>query len=242
MNNGIVCIIDALATKGVWSIDEPLVYLSKLKRVHLQLDKIIRHFKTLRSPHKLEYITFSDTIILTLTFKGYPNEAAIPMFVRAIDGVFSTCFAEDLLMRGAISFGKFIKRKNILTGPAIDDAAFWHEKPQMVGCALTPNTTLLYDYGIDSINRDPNQPYNYSQHALKFDVQLKEGRRYNLYTVNWPLSTYKAFIPLGEPGPLLRMKAILGKYPIPAEAYQKHLNTIAFFEYSIHQAKLDKHI
>jgi len=242
MQHGIVCIIDALATKGVWSIDEPNNYLRKLNRIHKQLDEYIKYFKSLRSPHKLEYITFSDTIIITLTLSGFPNETSIPMMVRAIDGVFSTCFAEDLLMRGAISFGKFIKRKNILIGPAVDDAALWHDKAQVIGCVLTPNTTILYESGIDYMMRDPNQTYDYSQHAIKYNVPFKESKTYLLYMVNWPLSMYKAFAPLGPPDPILRFKGILGKYQIPAEAYQKHLNTISFFEYSINQAKLDKHI
>lgn len=235
MNTGIVCVLDALATKGVWSIDEPTIYLKKMQKVHSAIRDMKSYSKGLTSSFVLDYITFSDTIIITIYMKEYQNETILPYFVRMIDGVYSTCLSEDLLMRGAISYGKFIKRKNIVIGPAIDDAAFWHDKAQLVGCVLTPNTTLLYDSGIDYVNRNPHENYDYSQHAIKYLTPFKDGHSYDLYNVNWPLSTYKAFQPLGEPDSITRLKGILGKYPIPPEAYIKHLNTLDFFNYSINK-------
>lgn len=234
MNTGTVCVLDALATKGVWSIDEPTIYLEKMERIHNKLEEMQTYLKSLSSIMIMEYLTFSDTIIITLHPEGYPNEAIIPYFVRIIDGLYSHCLAESLFMRGAISYGKFIKKSNIIIGPAIDDAAYWHDKAQLIGCVLTPNATLMYDSGINYVNRNPHEEgYDYSQHAIKYLTPFKDNKSYDLYNVNWPLSFYKTLSPLGEPDPLTRLKSTLGEYPIPADAYSKHLNTIAFFNDSI---------
>ncbi|MXV49512.1 hypothetical protein GS399_00890 [Pedobacter sp. HMF7647] len=235
MNTGIVCILDALATKGVWSIDEPATYLQKLKRVHNSIFDVKNYVINQGYPFIVDYLTFSDTIIITLQWNKFEDETLIPYVVRLIDGVLSTCLAENLLMRGALSFGKFIKEDNIIIGPAIDDAAYWHDKAQLIGCVLTPNTTLLYDSGIEYIEKNHHEDHDYRQHAIKYKTPFKNNTIYDLYNVNWPLSTYKAFKPLGDPAPLIRVKSILGRYPIPAEAYNKHENTISFFNYCIEQ-------
>jgi hypothetical protein len=233
MKTGIVCVLDALGTKGVWSIDDPETYLNKLRAVHKTLIDLKDHGLKSGYPYILDYITFSDTIIITFHWDGVETEAMIPYIVRMIDGLYSSCLAEDLLMRGAMSYGRFIKEENIIIGPAIDDAASWHDKAQLVGCVLTPNTTLLYDSGIDYVERNPHTDYDYRQHAIKYKTPFKGGVAYDLYNVNWPLSTYKALNPLGAPSPLTRIKARLGKYPIPADAFNKHENTIDFFNYSV---------
>ena len=64
---------------------------------------------------------------------------------------------------------------------------------------------------------------------------MKNGLTYDLYQVNWPLSYHKALKDLSPPDTLLMLKQTLGKYPIPAEAYEKHQNTLAFYMSSLKQ-------
>jgi len=238
MKTGIVCVLDALATKGAWSIDEPNVYIKKMRQIHLKLNEMKAYMKSVSRVLVLEVVTFSDTIIITLYSRNEFIPALLPYFVRSIDGIFSFCFAENLLMRGAISYGKFIKRQNIIIGPAIDDAAFWHDKGQLIGCVLTPNTSLLYDTGLDYIIHNPIDKYDNSQHAIKYNTPFKDGKMYELYNVNWPLSAFKAISSVERRNPLFWLKDTLGAYPIPPDAYNKHLNTIEFYNYSIKEAEI----
>ncbi len=242
MVTGIVCVLDALGTKGIWSIDEPEIYLTKLRAIHDNLSQVKEYVNQLQTPLTWNFNTFSDTIIITTHWGGIENETMIPIMARAIDGLFSHCLAQDLLMRGAMSYGKFIQENNIIVGPAIDDAAQWHDKAQLVGCLLTPNTTLLYDCGLDRWNRNPYESYDYSQYGIKYKTPCKGNLNYDVYQVNWPLSYAKALIPLGKPSLNLRLKETLGKYPIPAEAFNKHENTLAFFEYSLAKSSLDQYL
>lgn len=236
MNKGVICILDALGTKGVWNIQEPLAYLEKIKEVHSMLEELKLYSLKLPSPYILDYITFSDTIIISIHSEIIKSDLIIPIFTRMIDGCFTRCLEQGLLMRGAISYGDFIKSNNAIIGPAIDDAATWHDKAQLIGCILTPHTSLLYDFALYYLKQYLNEDYDYSQHAIRYATPFKD-RHYDLYNMNWPLSYFKAINPLGEPQPLIRLKSSLGEYPIPPDAYIKHQNTIEFFNYSINQRK-----
>lgn len=235
METGVVCVLDALGTKGVWSIDDPVSYLQKLSAIHNVLDDIKNRYDSEGTTAKFNFITFSDTIIITAHIEGHQDETLIPLMARAIDGLFSHCLSYDLLMRGALSYGSFIQQDRIIIGPAIDDAAHWHDQAQLVGCLLTPNTTLLCDVGLDRWSRNPYNNYDYSQHVVKYQTPVKAGGLYELYQVNWPLSFHKALKDISQRDTIVVLKESLGKYPIPAEAYKKHENTIEFFRYSLSQ-------
>lgn len=136
MEQGIVCIIDALGTKGIWNITEPESYLKNLEFVY----SVLNEAKEKTNPNlEFDYLAFSDTIILLLKFRGLkthdnqPPFTLIPRFARIMDGVFTICFSKGLFMRGAISCGDYIKKGTIIIGPAIDDAASLYEKTEMMG-------------------------------------------------------------------------------------------------------------
>lgn len=239
MVTGIVCVLDALGTKGVWQIDEPEKYLEKIEKIYNDLDRLKDYGQQQNEDILLDYITFSDTIIVTLHYKDYESESIIPPFARMIDGLYSLCLAENLFMRGAISYGKFIKKGNSIIGPAIDDAAYWHDKAQFIGCILTPSTSLLIEYGLDYWLRNPYSDYDYSQHTLLYDIPLKEAKSLHVHTINWPLSIARAWESNNviQTPPEVIIKSYLGKYPIPPEAFPKHQNTIKFFQYSLEHRK-----
>lgn len=235
MVSGFVCILDALGTKGIWNREEAGRYVDALKKAHTTLDQL----KTLPSElvtvgAVFDYMAISDTLIITMTIddRAMPSSplAIIPAFCSVINDIFRLCFESSLFMRGAISYGKFIIDGSIIVGPAIDDAASFHEKPDMIGVVLTPNTTLLADAGFELngiLEKDR------TKYLLKYPTPLKDNRNLELYQVNWPLtrSMKKGRKPVISE--IAALKAKLGGNPIPAEAFSKYENTLKFYEYSL---------
>jgi hypothetical protein len=235
MDKGVICIIDALGTKGIWNITDTEAYLKKIEDFY----DILNEAKRLENTDiEFDYITFSDTIILLLKYRDFitpgnlPPFMLIPRFARIMDGVFSTCLSLGLFMRGAISCGDYIKKGSIIIGPAIDDAACLYEKAQMMGIVLTPQTSLLTDFALASTRIYPSDDYDYSQHLIKYDTPLKGNIIEPLFQINWPNSAIEIWNKM-EPqiDNITRLKTMLGIRPIPIEAYMKHKNTISFFEY-----------
>lgn len=241
MNNGLICILDALGTKGIWNREDAERYLQSLKAVHSNLIAFKEYADSKKMLHaKFEYLTISDTLIIVWKFTEKIQIDSpyrmIPIFARMIDGIFKLCFAEKLFMRGAISYGQFIKDGSILVGPAVDDAATFHELPNMIGAILTPNTTLLADVGLEDLAKAPIDGYDHSQHLIKYNTPIKGGQEIMLYQVNWPLSMKKAWAELPESSTdISKIKNWLGENPIPLEAFAKYENTLKFFEYSSRQ-------
>ena len=55
------------------------------------------------------------------------------------------CLGRGFLIRGATSYGEYLKKESVFIGPAIDDAASWHELGQEVAIFLTPSAFLNFE-------------------------------------------------------------------------------------------------
>lgn len=243
MQQGLVCILDALGTKGIWSREESGRYIGAVRNIHKHLaDLKVNSDILVPSGTVLEYISISDTIIITMAIDPKVSSInpvlLIPPFAQIIMGVFGICLEHNIFMRGAISFGKFIKDANVVIGPAVDDAASFHEKPDMIGVILTPSATLLAEGALEMLkltNRTQSNPS-----IIKYRTPFKDGKYLDLFQVNWPPIRRESAIRHTRIHHLADLKLLFGGNPIPEEAYSKYENTIRFYEFCT--ASLDSYI
>lgn len=133
-------------------------------------------------------------------------------------------------LRGAVAAGRFAVSQEALLGPAVNDAAAWYEQAEWFGVLVTPRTALMWEKEFPQA-----VPAGYT----KYDIPLKGGILKDGFALAWPeeaseeealIRTLKA----GEKKTTSRRQLLLdalGKDTIPPSLAQKHLNTLAFYDW-----------
>ena len=111
-------------------------------------------------------------------------------------------------LRGAISCGNYDNQDHIVIGPAVDEAASWHESTDWIGVILTPSAKFSLH------NNIPNYITEYKSIPFKKAVKGLD------LCVNWKYEdntndVYSKFI---------------SKAPHMQEVAPKYLNTLLFLE------------
>jgi hypothetical protein len=146
MTQGTVMFLDALGTKGIWkrrSIEE-------VKNAWKNLNDILGIFKKYLSYHRINchILLLSDTIVLLAD--SYDILTVSKMFSSFI----AQSFLNKVFFRGAISIGYYFYEPGFpLIGPAIDDAAKWHESTNWIGVSLTPDTQKCYETSLSQVKK-----------------------------------------------------------------------------------------
>lgn len=145
---GAVTFLDVLGWKGIWRDREdrrnPIESLDNL------ISKIIKEGQKLAKPVEfalvdknnrgaskgVEVLSISDTIVL-LT----PGPPSVTIDIHSMLSAFALeeGLKDGLMLRGAISYGEFDRKKNIMLGSAVDEAASWHESTDWIGVIFTPS-------------------------------------------------------------------------------------------------------
>lgn len=236
MKQSLVCILDILGTKGVWVAGDLNRYMNALTEVDSLLNSMKDKFKELakNAPIELDFISFSDTLIITLV-KSEEDEEKDPYFFhlfiesfsQLILGVFQIYFSNYLFVRGAISFGNIHKAGNHFVGPAIDDAAEYFELQEMVGICLTLKATIAMEYAISWQKRFFLQ--DIGKYLIKYKTPLKNNIDIDLYQINW----VKHFYDQAKIGNQVTAEAIVSSFlserNIPLRSANKIINTTNFF-------------
>ena len=103
-------------------------------------------------------LSISDTIAI-FTF-GDPYHA-IKIHAEICRLAIPESIKRKLPLRGAICYGEFSYRGNIVVGPAVDEAASWHESTDWIGVILTPAEEFQLK------GRYPEQLINYPKIPFK---------------------------------------------------------------------------
>lgn len=160
---GIVILLDALGTKGIWKDQLPEAVL-KIREVLGMTIK--RKFEKI-FPNKSTCNIFSDTIIITIEGKLEDN------FVKMSANLFSLFVVSlglKINLRGAINFGVIHKSKNSIIGPAIDECSQFYELPNLVGVVMCPTLSIMLEKNTSITNLDKDYSFP------KYDLPLKEFR------------------------------------------------------------------
>lgn len=214
-DKGIVTFLDVLGWKGMWQNNIDAIEKLKLvvKETRDKAEKLVELYNQKGNATNVRYkdidvkvVSISDTIVL-LTKIG--NNDSIRLHAQLCSWVLKTALSEGFPLRGAISYGEFTESENIMLGPAIDEAAAWHESTDWIGVILTPSAQMYLrnekvKYIIDNYSEIPFKKHTNALHRC----------------VDWSFSDEESLYDI-----------FLEKGPHMPEVAPKYLNTIKFLEW-----------
>lgn len=228
---GMVVILDALGA-SCYTDDQIKKFLSARTKINFWIRGLTSRFPGKGNIKQPSIFTFADTIILTIQLSSQKN---------MLDHIWLSTFLmrrylfhsieEGILFRGAFSIGHYIEdiSSNTVMGPAVTDAAAWYNQPEWVGLSSTPltNSALEYYY-CDTREKIGDRGY-----LCKYDVPMKGGNSYNLYTVDWPSAFFdKQLLQEAKKGhPRKYFLEIMKNMRIPKGTENKYDNTKEFFTF-----------
>lgn len=213
MKLGAVTFLDVLGWKGIWQKDE--YALSNLKDIVKESSNIAEKYtKQLNEKYKQLYVnkdtvetkvvSISDTIVL-LSIADDEFKDAIELHARICSKIIEYALSKGIPLRGAISYGKFNESDRIMVGPAIDEAAAWHESTDWIGVILTPSAQFyLGNIYVKNVITYKNIPFKKGTRGLNKCVSWDYGDRDRLN------------------------KLFIDKGPHMQEIAPKYLNTLEF--------------
>ena len=135
MRKGFVTFADILGWKGIWLKSNPQEMAKKL-------ETILQNLKDTIDIDNLNISLISDTFVIYSSLDDIEKEfmSHTSILLKLIDSIVT----EGLLIRGATSYGEYYVSSQELTfvGPAIDEAASWHEKADDISIFLTPSALI----------------------------------------------------------------------------------------------------
>lgn len=221
LKKGAATFLDVLGWKGIWienrqaiNILHSLVQetIKKAKSItfeYMENDKL-RGNDNLRGRDNFggidtNVLSISDTIAL---FTSGPAEIAIEIHAKICSWLLEYAFKQKIPLRGAISYGEYSIKENIMLGYAVDEAASWHEKTDWIGVILTPSAKFAVGTNkLQSITTYDQIPFKSSIKNLNLCVDWSYQDKADLF------------------------KIIQSKGPHTPEIAPKYLNTLSYFNY-----------
>lgn len=143
-------------------------------------DRVLSELSNYRIEISIELI--SDTFVITSSGKNITYETILHSLMS--QNIVNACLKKGFLIRGATSYGEYYKQELVFVGPAIDDAASWHEMGEEIGIFFTPKAFItMEEKNIDVENIAINKT------SLKDIIFLEKPRlkaqTFDTYLVNW---------------------------------------------------------
>ena len=204
---GYLTFADILGWKGIWkkqnSEEEKVDTLNTLLFIKSKLEE---EFKDEKENYKINLI--SDTYVVFAKNFQINNKLS----KRLIE----LCLKNDLLIRGATSYGKFYNNDMVYIGQTVDEAASWHEMGEEIGIFYTSSAKL-------SINEENPIEYELKNSYLrKGTIKTKLGE-IKTYYINWyNKETKKDFYRIMKDEVI--SPDISSKYLNTEKSMEKHLN------------------
>ncbi len=191
MSKGVITFCDFLGWKGLWRENTGDVnYLREASTLITNIENEMHKIIQVKIPYSKFYkisrlISISDTIAILTPQVSFLDEkdmieihAAISKFI--LEETTQRCFA----IRGAITYGEYSYKGNIMLGPGIDECASWHEKADWIGVSLSPSSEIVIE--------DTKTLEN----VTEYSVPMKDKSPKLNYCVKWNISklSYKNLI------------------------------------------------
>ena len=127
---GYLIFADILGWKGVWKkfslIEEKMGVVNRLLKIRNELEN------EMKSPNSICSMNLiSDTFII--------YSQSFEMSKNLSKKLMTLCLEKELPIRGAISYGECYNRDTVYVGPAVDEAASWHDEGEEIGIFYTPS-------------------------------------------------------------------------------------------------------
>ncbi len=228
---GSITILDVLGWKGIWNRDaRAIIKLQELVKIllHFSQGEAIETTKRLCDQQQVnsvrgletKILIISDTIVITTYGESIPS-----LILHGEIGKFAICesLSKGIPLRGATCYGKFqvAAEASVFVGPAVDEAAEWHEHLDWSGMIQTPSAMLVNN----SMLHGNDSPWEMYEKAPTKATKLNRTM-----AVSWPHLWMKRFGSRDEAIQQLK-KTLLNWGPIGPSIAPKALNTLDFFEY-----------
>ena len=206
-SNGYLTFADILGWKGIWkkqnSDNEKVDTLNTLLFIKSKLEE---EFKEEKENYKINLI--SDTYVVFAKNFQINNKLS----KRLIE----LCLKNDLLIRGATSYGKFYNNDMVYIGQTVDEAASWHEMGEEIGIFYTSSAKLSID------EENPIEYELKNSYLRKGTIKTKLGE-IKTYYINWySKETKKDFYRIMKDEVI--SPDISSKYLNTEKSMEKHLN------------------
>ena len=207
---GAVTFLDVLGWKGIWQQD-----VSALDTLHGLIRETINRANDISNDYAdinefrgkqtiTNVISISDTIAM---FTAGSAKNAIEIHTQICAWLLGYALKQRIPLRGAISYGQYMRKDNIMLGYAVDEAASWHESTNWIGVILTPSADIRIK------NNELKAITEYNQ------IPFKNSVKHLCKCVDW------SFDDIDE-----LQEIIYSKGPHSPEIAPKYLNTLAFLE------------
>ena len=148
---GAVTFLDVLGWKGIWKSNDKALY-NLIKFIKFIEEKIALYNNNYNEMNKSISLkndnistivkSISDTIVLFTEARGDDKEV-IRLHSDYCSFIIEQALKLEIPLRGAISFGEYDNNSNIMIGPAVDEAAAWHESTDWIGVILSPSAQMV---------------------------------------------------------------------------------------------------
>lgn len=217
---GIVTFLDVLGWKGLWQSNrEAVKHLKELvHETRKQAIEIVKAYNKKEQAKDVRYkaieikvLSISDTIVFLSETESIKT---LEFHAELCAWILEYALHRGLPLRGAISYGNFIESDNIMLGPAIDEAAAWHESTDWIGVILTPSAQMyVRTEKVRCIIADYT------------DIPFKKSNKTLQSCVDWDFDNEDELYDI-----------FLEKGPHMPEVAPKYLNTLKFLEWKNNRA------
>ena len=209
---GAVTFLDVVGWLGIWQRrPDAILQLTNLIEEIEDFAKV--QFSGASRGVSTEILSISDTIVL-LTDSNDPRDV-LRLHLQLSAKVRALSLQKGIPIRGATSYGEYNNSSNILVGPAIDEAASWHENSEWFGNFLTPSAHFLV--------KEYNEPY-----ISSYTVPTKNSKKYTTFCSNWTKYFFETIPKVPEKRQKL-IDAFVEMGPIIPSVSDKYLNTMDFY-------------
>ncbi|PEQ97743.1 MULTISPECIES: hypothetical protein [Bacillus cereus group] len=138
---GAVSFLDVLGWKGIWkddpnSIEKLQGLINEVRKKADEITTALTEVNPRLRGVATEVLSISDTIVL---FTPTDARTALTIHAKICSYIIPESIKNKIPIRGATSYGRYTKDGNIMIGPAIDEAASWHESTNWIGVILAPS-------------------------------------------------------------------------------------------------------
>lgn len=220
---GIIVLLDALGIQNS-SIEESKKFVGLLRGAQNTFEPYLNSYSSSKEHTNNHYKnvkpttrTFGDTLLLAWEL---PEDKDLYDYINTVSAsvgyIIKYGIESGVLFRGAMSIGKYLESDTTIIGPAITDAAAWHEQADWFGCIATPNCSMVINIECKE-NNYPN--------IIKYNVPLKSGKKIDLWCVSWPSHVFEDKKEIDK---ILWFYQNIPKFNIPIGTEQKYINAEDF--------------
>lgn len=197
-----VAFVDILGFKDLVTKNDTPTLIDLYNRAIIEVNEILQKFwetsewrAHVRNP-KVKSLTISDSMVLYTEGNGLDSFLKIMAYVHAF---INYLFAEGLPVRGAISFGDFVKisntDNNILLGKSIVQAYELEKNQDWAGCVIDEECFKWFDPQC-RVNPFLKMVLDNFNPLTSFEVPFKDSKTGSIITkemavINWPVSYHE---------------------------------------------------